>query len=156
MSDRVYLLLQQAAHRLRLWADRRCLDAAGITTAQAGALFVLLDRPGCTQRELAAALGQRESGITAMVRRLLAAGLVDRRASASDHRAQALTLTPHGERALDAVRPVLAEFNAGLRRVLGADGPGTLAAALRALTDAPEFRVNAEDDQWSSTDHLPS
>ena len=139
MSDRVYLLLQQSAHRLRRWADRRCLDAAGITTAQAGALFALLDQPGCTQRDLAAALGQRESGITAMVRRLLAGGLVDRRASTSDHRAQALSLTPRGERAVDAVRPVLEEFNAGLHRVLGTDGTPALAAALRALVAAEEF-----------------
>jgi DNA-binding MarR family transcriptional regulator len=141
-DQRVYLLLQRAAHRLRVWADRRCLDAAGITTAQAGALFALVDRPGSTQRELAAALGQRESGVTAMVRRLLDGGLVARRASPADHRAVVLSLTPSGERAVDAVRPVLDDFNAALRSTLGADGPPALAAALRSVLDADQFTVH--------------
>ena len=138
-DQRVYLLVQRLAHRLRVWADRRCLDAAGITTAQAGALFVLLDRPKSTQRELAAALGLRESAVAAMTRRLLDAGLIERHPSPLDHRAFLLSLTRRGERAVDAVRPVLDDFNAALRRVLGADGRSRLAATLRTLLDADDF-----------------
>lgn len=141
MTDqRVFLLLQQAAHRLRVWADRRCVELAGVTTAQVGALFALHDAPMSTQRELAAALGQRESAVTAMVRRLLEAGLVSRHPSPDDHRAHLLALTGRGEATLATVRPVVAEFNAMLRRVLGADGPAALATALRTLRDADEFR----------------
>jgi DNA-binding MarR family transcriptional regulator len=139
-DQRVFLLLQQAAHRLRLWADRRSVELAGVTTAQTGALFALHDAPMTTQRELAAALGQRESAVTAMVRRLLDAGLVQRHPSPDDHRAHHLSLTADGEKTLQTVRPIVAEFNAMLRRVLGADGPATLAAALRTLRDADEFR----------------
>jgi DNA-binding MarR family transcriptional regulator len=139
-DQRVFLLLQQTAHRLRIWADRRCVDLAGVTTAQVGALFALHDTPMSTQRELAAALGQRESAVTAMVRRLLEAGLVRRHPSPDDHRAHLLALTPDGEQALKTVRPIVAEFNAMLRRALGADGPATLAAALRTLRDAEELR----------------
>ncbi len=141
MTDqRVFLLLQQAAHRLRTWADRRCLELAGVTTAQVGALFALHDAPMSTQRELAAALGQRESAMTAMVRRLLDAGLVRRHPSPTDHRAHLLALTATGEATLATVRPVVAEFNTMLRTVLGADGPAALATALRTLRDADEFR----------------
>jgi MarR family transcriptional regulator, organic hydroperoxide resistance regulator len=140
-DQRVFLLLQQTAHRLRIWADRRCVDLAGVTTAQTGALFVLHDAPMSTQRELAAALGQRESAVTAMVRRLLDAGLVSRHPSPDDHRAHLLALTPDGVDALQLVRPMVAEFNTMLKRVLGADGPATLAAALRTLRDADEFEV---------------
>jgi MarR family transcriptional regulator, organic hydroperoxide resistance regulator len=141
MTDqRVFLLLQQAAHRMRIWADRRCVELAGVTTAQTGALFALRDAPMSTQRELAASLGQRESAVTAMVRRLLDAGLVDRHPSPDDHRAHLLALTATGEATLATVRPVVAEFNATLRRLLGADGPAALAAALRTLRDADEFR----------------
>lgn len=139
-DQRVFLLLQQAAHRLRIWADRRCVELAGVTTAQVGALFALHDAPGSTQRELAAALGQRESAVTAMVRRLLESGLVSRHPSPDDHRAHLLTLTPAGEATLATVRPIVAEFNAMLRRVLGADGPAALATALRALRDTDELR----------------
>ena len=35
-DQRVFLLLQQAAHRLRLWADRRSVDLGGVTSAQTG------------------------------------------------------------------------------------------------------------------------
>ncbi|GIJ68856.1 MarR family winged helix-turn-helix transcriptional regulator [Virgisporangium ochraceum] len=139
-DQRVFLLLQQAAHRLRLWADRRSVDLAGVTTAQTGALFALHDAPRSTQRELAAALGQRESAVTAMVRRLLDAGLVERHPSPDDHRAHQLALTDYGVETLETVRPLVAEFNAMLRRVLGADGPRALADALRTLRDADEFR----------------
>jgi MarR family transcriptional regulator, organic hydroperoxide resistance regulator len=137
-DQRIYLLIQRVAHRLRIWADRRCLDAAGITTAQAGVLFVLVDRPKTTQRELAAELGLRESAVTAMTRRLLDAGLVERHASPTDHRAFPLSLTRRGERAIDAVRPVLDDFNAALRRTLGVEGRSGLAAALRTLLTAGE------------------
>jgi DNA-binding MarR family transcriptional regulator len=140
-DQRVFLLLQQAAHRLRIWADRRCVDLAGITTAQVGALFALHDAPMSTQRELAAALGQRESAVTAMVRRLLEAGVVRRHPSPDDHRAYLLSLTREGEAALKTVRPIVAEFNAMLRDVLGKDGPANLAAALRTLRDAEEFNA---------------
>ncbi|MGN5377773.1 MarR family winged helix-turn-helix transcriptional regulator [Streptomyces lasalocidi] len=79
-DQRLFFLLQRAAHQLRTTADRRLLAAAGITSAQLGALYAVRDRPGITQRELAADLGLRESGVTALVTRLTAAGLVDKRA----------------------------------------------------------------------------
>lgn len=69
-DQRLYFLLQRAAHRLRTTADRRCLAAAGVTTAQLGALFAVRDEPGITQQRLARALGLRESAVTALVGRL--------------------------------------------------------------------------------------
>ncbi|MEQ0561786.1 MarR family winged helix-turn-helix transcriptional regulator [Amycolatopsis sp. NEAU-NG30] len=120
-DQRLFFLLQQAAHRLRVAADRRCLAAAGITTAQLGALFAVREG-GLTQRALAARLGQRESAVTAMVTRLSDAGLLCRRAHPSEHRAVVLELTRAGEEALARVTPEIEEFNARLRAVLGEDG----------------------------------
>lgn len=120
-DQRLFFLLQQAAHRLRVTADRRCLAAAGITTAQLGALFAVQEG-GLTQRELAARLGQRESAVTAMVTRLADAGLVAKRAHPSEHRAVELTLTAAGEDALARVAPAVEEFNAQLHAVLGEEG----------------------------------
>lgn len=134
-DQRLFFLLQQAAHRLRVAADRRCLAAAGITTSQLGALFAVQEG-GLTQRELAARLGQRESAVTAMVARLADAGLVARSAHPSEHRAVVLELTAAGEDALARVAPEIEEFNARLHEVLGeegfrrtAEGVGKLAAA---------------------------
>lgn len=133
-DQRLFFLLQRAAHQLRTAADRRLLAAAGITSAQLGALYAVRDRPGITQRELAADLGLRESGVTALVTRLTAAGLLDKRAHPREHRAVVLELTDAGAAALAAAGPEVDRFNAGLRAALGADGFSRAAGALRTLT----------------------
>ncbi|RFU42593.1 MarR family transcriptional regulator [Actinomadura logoneensis] len=118
-EERLFFLLQRAAHRLRLAADRRCLAAAGITTAQLGALFAIQDRPGRTQRDLAHTLGLRESAVTSLVGRLTAAELIVREPHPDEHRAVVLRLSPAGEAALRAAQPTIDAFNAELRAILG-------------------------------------
>ncbi|WIX85222.1 MarR family winged helix-turn-helix transcriptional regulator [Amycolatopsis sp. DG1A-15b] len=131
-DQRLFFLLQQAAHRLRVAADRRCLAAAGITTAQLGALFAVREG-GLTQRDLAARLGQRESAVTAMVARLADAGLLGRSAHPREHRAVVLELTPAGEEALVRVAPEIEDFNTRLRAVLGEEGFRQTAEAVGRL-----------------------
>ncbi|PRX96722.1 MarR family winged helix-turn-helix transcriptional regulator [Allonocardiopsis opalescens] len=132
-DQRLFFLLQRAAHRLRIDADRRCLAAAGVTTAQLGALFAVHDQPGATQRQLARTLGLRESAVTPLLRRLSAAGLVAKHAHPSEHRAVVLELTAEGAAALRAARPEIDRFNAELRELLGEQGFAQTAAALHTL-----------------------
>jgi DNA-binding MarR family transcriptional regulator len=132
-DQRLFFLLQRAAHQLRTTADRRLLSVAGITTAQLGALLALADEPGITQQQLAKVLQQRESGITALVRRLSDAGLISKRRHPGEHRAVILELTEHGAAVLDVARPEIDRFNAGLHALLGADGFTDTAAALHRL-----------------------
>lgn len=132
-DQRVLHLLQLAAHHLRTHSDRRGLETAGVTTAQAGALFVIAGQPGVTQKEIALALKLRESAVTAMIGRLLEARLVERSSSASDKRAWSLQLTDKGEKALLALRIELDQINAKLGEALGEDGMQQLSAALRAI-----------------------
>ncbi|MET7453384.1 MarR family winged helix-turn-helix transcriptional regulator [Streptomyces sp. NPDC005574] len=132
-DERLFFLLQRAAHRLRTAADRRCLAAAGITTAQLGALFAVHDRPGTTQQELARALGLRESAVTALVGRLTTAGVLAKRAHPREHRAVVLELTEAGAAALEAARPEIDRFNAEVRELLGPDGFAGTAAAMDLL-----------------------
>ncbi len=133
-EQRLFFLLQRAAHRLRLDADRRCLAAAGITTAQLGALFAVQDRPGgITQRELARVLGLRESAVTALVGRLSAAGLLTRRAHPDEHRAVILELSAAGLAALRAAQPEIDRYNAELRTRLGERHFTATADALHTL-----------------------
>lgn len=136
-SERLYFHLQLAAGRLRTEADRACLDAAGITTAQAAALVVIAGRPGTTQREVARALGQAESAVTTLVRRLLAADLVARRASPRDGRAWSLTLTEAGRIALARVDAAFGPVNARIDGALTPDEVGVLAGLLRRLAASP-------------------
>lgn len=132
-DQRLYFLLQRAAHHLRTTADRRLLAAAGITTAQLGALFALHDQPGITQQQLAQSLGLRESAVTGLVGRLTKAGFVTKRAHPHEHRAVVLELTTTGSEALRSARPEIDRFNAELRTLLGADGFTGTAGALRDL-----------------------
>jgi MarR family transcriptional regulator, organic hydroperoxide resistance regulator len=132
-DQRLFFLLQRAAHRLRTTVDRRCLAAAGVTTAQLGALFAVQDRPGITQQELARTLGLRESAVTALVGRLTAADLLLKRPHPREHRAVVLELTETGAAALRAAQPEVDRFNAELRELLGDDGFARTAGALRQL-----------------------
>lgn len=140
-SPRLFHLLQLAAHRLRTAADRESLARAGVTAAQGGALFLIAKTQGATQRDVAQALHQRESAVTAMVGRLVAAGLVERERAPDDARAWVLALTPAGARALDAVRAQTRTFNARLKAELGAADHAALARALETLVD-----MNLEDE----------
>jgi DNA-binding MarR family transcriptional regulator len=132
-DQRLYFLLQRAAHRLRTTADRRCLAAAGVTTAQLGALFAVRDEPGVTQQRLARTLGLRESAVTGLIGRLTAAGLVAKDAHPHEHRAVVLELTDAGVGALRAAQPEIDRFNAELRAVLGEDGFTGAATAMHRL-----------------------
>lgn len=132
-DHRLFFLLQRAAHQLRTTADRRCLAAAGVTTAQLGTLFTVRDQPGITQRELARVLGLRESGVTALVTRLTAAGFLTKRAHPREHRAVTLELTETGAAALRAAQPEIDRFNGELRTLLGDDEFLRTSAALDRL-----------------------
>jgi DNA-binding MarR family transcriptional regulator len=132
-DQRLFFLLQKAAHRLRVVADRRCLAAGGITTAQLGALFGVHDRPGITQQQLADVLGSREPAVAGLVGRLVSAGLIAKKAQPDEHRAAHLELTAAGAAALRSVLPEIERFNAELRAVLGAGGFDQTAVAMRKL-----------------------
>jgi len=132
-DQRLYFLLQRAAHRLRTTADRRCLAAAGVTTAQLGALFAVHDEAGITQQQLARTLGLRESAVTGLVGRLTAAGLLAKRPHPREHRAVVLELTDTGTDALRAAQPEIDRFNTELREALGDDGFTGTATAMHRL-----------------------
>lgn len=132
-DQRLFFLLQRAAHHLRTHADRRCLSVAGITTAQVGALFAVREEPGITQQHLAHTLGLGEPAVTGLVTRLAKAGLLARRTHPHQHRAVALELTGDGAAALDAVQPEIDRFNGALRALLGEERFERTAAALDAL-----------------------
>ena len=111
---RFFYLLGMARHRVQKRADRICQERLGVSGAQLGALFVVVERPGSRQREVAEILGYNESAITALVGRMLQAELLERRADPSDGRASLLFATARGKRVATRARPLLAELNARL------------------------------------------
>ncbi|MDD2926481.1 MarR family winged helix-turn-helix transcriptional regulator [Rhodoferax sp.] len=138
MAEKIYLYhqLQLAAARLRSQADRLGAAAAGVSGAQAGVLLAVAAKPGASQRAVAQALGQSESGFTTMVSRLVAAELVLRTHDSVDPRAWALTLTPKGEDALVKVKEGLKELNRLIDRALSAQEKENLSKLLSRIVEA--------------------
>jgi MarR family transcriptional regulator, organic hydroperoxide resistance regulator len=132
-EQRVFHLLLLAAQRLRTVADQASLAEAGITAAQAAVLMVIAGAPGIRQCDIASTLRQRESAITAMVRRLLAAGLVGRFRHESDGRTWSLELTSKGELAIEAMSNPLNHINERLSKAIGDDNIDAFVTALRVI-----------------------
>lgn len=141
---RLYHRLQLAAHLLKKHADRRLLDAAGITTAQAAVLVVVAEQDEPSQRAVANLLGISEPAVTGMVQRLTTAGLVERQRSDTDGRVWLLRLTTQGDEALAVARDAFTEVNALLAEVIGNERvrqlDAELADLIRELTERVDDR----------------
>ena len=93
--------LQQIAVAVFLQAT----EAHGVTPVQYAALNQVARTPGTDQRTLARSIGLDTSTIAAVIDRLEARGLMERRASAEDRRVRLLALTEAGHEVLAAVAP---------------------------------------------------
>ena len=132
--ERLYHLLQTAAHRLKTRADRESQAMAGISAAQSAVMFLIAREPGTTQRRVAEQLKLNESAVTGMIGRLMTAGFVARAPSPTDGRAWTVTLTADGERALEQFRLSLDLLNRDLTAALGGEAEVVkFAASLKAI-----------------------
>lgn len=132
-----YFLLVQATNAVRRASDRAVLAAAGITTAQAGALYAVAAARAPTQRELGATLGLGEAAVTGLVGRLERRGLVRRETDPDDRRARRLALTDEGRHVLGAIEPARRALSARIADALG-DDADRVAAALARLAALPD------------------
>lgn len=136
--ERLYHLLQTAAHRLKVRADRNSQGVAGVTAAQAAVMFVIAREGASTQRRVAEQLRLNESAVTGMVGRLMQAGYVARTPSPTDGRAWQVSLTEAGQAALDRFRVNLNALNRDLTRALGGEAEvARFAEGLRAILALP-------------------
>ncbi|GGJ94306.1 hypothetical protein GCM10010123_25180 [Pilimelia anulata] len=110
------------------------LAPLGLHAGQEVVILALADGP-CTQGKLAAASGCEPPTISGTVRKLAAAGLVERCPSPTDGRATLVALTPAGAEVLARIRCAwgkLAELTAA---GLTEDEVGALLAGLRRIAD---------------------
>ena len=110
---RLVFLLNVAQRRLQRWVASETKDN-GVTATQAGLLFILGQRDGALIGEAGAALDLGPPGISGLVDRMTAAGLIERRADPDDGRAWRLWLTPVGRAALAQSKDGVAEINTRL------------------------------------------
>lgn len=109
---RLIYLLSVAQRRLQRWMAAQSSNE--VTPAQAGLLFILGKQDGVLMGEAGAALDMGPAGISGLVDRSVAAGLVERRADREDGRAWRVWLTPKGRTALAQAKASAAEINAAL------------------------------------------
>jgi DNA-binding MarR family transcriptional regulator len=99
VANRLRPVLLQLVRELR-----REVHPLGVTGGQVSLLVQIKRRPSIGVRDLAALERVSPAAMSGAVDRLERAGLVSRRAHASDRRRQGLTVTPPGERVLRAVK----------------------------------------------------
>ncbi len=134
-KERLYFLLQVAAHRLKTEADNALIETAGLSTTQVAVLSLINSAKNLKQRDLARQLKQNESAITAMVARLMKAELVVRRRSETDARTWLLELTDKGKKTLKRAEKPFREINARLDSALGKKGATDLAKQLDLIAE---------------------
>jgi DNA-binding MarR family transcriptional regulator len=110
---RLVFLLNVAQRRLQRWVTSQN-ERNGATPAQSGLLFILGKQDGVLMGEAGSALDLGPPGISGLVDRMSAAGLIERRADPDDGRAWRLWLTPAGRVALAQSKAGVAEINARL------------------------------------------
>ena len=110
---RLVFLLNVAQRRLQRWVAART-ESNGVTATQSGLLFILGQRDGVLMGEAGTALDLGPPGISGLVDRMTALGLIKRRADPDDGRAWRLWLTQAGRAALAQSKAGLSEINARL------------------------------------------
>lgn len=129
---RLIYLLSVAQRRVQRAVGTNSAEA--VSPAQAGLLFVLGKQDGVLMGEAGAALDLGPAGISGLVDRMAAAGLVERRADEKDARAWRVFLTPKGRKSLLRAKEVAGEMNARLAQGFSDDEIDIVA---RWLTSIP-------------------
>lgn len=108
-------------HRAQQAAADRFSDAvgpAGLTLRQFAVLAAAAESPGLSQTELVRATGVDRSTLAEMVTRMVTRGLLERTRSATDARANAVSVSAEGREALTAAIPQVAAVDAAVMELL--------------------------------------
>jgi DNA-binding MarR family transcriptional regulator len=127
-------LLVRLARQVRTVLDQR-FAPLGLTSQQAG-LLVHVYTGQSSPRQLADLLGTDTAGVTRLVDRLQAKGLVERGADPADRRAVAVRLTDAGRELVPGLPPIFEGVGAGLTSGVDAEDAAELLATMLANVTA--------------------
>ncbi|MFC0387081.1 MarR family winged helix-turn-helix transcriptional regulator [Muricoccus vinaceus] len=108
---------------------------SGLKPGRFAMLVMIRENPGLSQTALGAAVGRDKSTLTPALAELERRGLI-RRDRAADRRSYALSLTPAGEQALEALSLHAAAHDRALDAIVGAENRGAFLDTLRRLIAA--------------------
>jgi MarR family transcriptional regulator, organic hydroperoxide resistance regulator len=132
---RVFWLLERASAGVRQRIERLAGDHLDTTAAQLPVLFFLAGKEAARPSELAEALGVNAAAITGITGRMEAAGVLRRKPSPEDGRAQQLSLTAAGRRIAESALPRVASLQAELLEGFTADEIETVMRFLRGVVE---------------------
>lgn len=138
---RVWFRLMRLETRMRMAVSEGLRDI-GLSVPQCDVLTTLTEKEGVSQQDLATRLYVTKGNISGLVDRLVAAGLVERRAIAADKRQHAIFLTEAGRAAADQAIACQRRFVA---RTIGRL-PAEQLSALEQLLVATRDLVRAPKD----------
>lgn len=130
-------LLSRAGRAAQAVADDGLADI-GLTSAQAGALFVLPIDGAASVNEVAETLGLAQSAASVLVQRLEQAGLIERQTDPNDRRAVRLTLTSRGRTLRAKAIERAHRMNSAATRGFSADEQAIVARWLQHMIDLKE------------------
>ena len=113
-------LLRQAWHAFR-GAMETTLRAHGLTGAQYAALSVLARDPGMSGADLARVCNTTPQAMNGVLATLERDGLVERNPHPTHGRILQVTLTPEGERRLEAATPAVREIESAIEQEVAPD-----------------------------------
>ena len=120
----------------------------GLTQRQFAVLEAVSTKSGLTQTDLVRATGIDRSTLADLVARMTAKGLLEREKSTLDARAKAVRLSPAGQAALDAARPLVETADKRIMALLPKgkrDAFLDLLAGLASEADAAPVKARAEE-----------
>jgi DNA-binding MarR family transcriptional regulator len=115
-----HLLHRAVQLALDIYAEE--LGAGAITQRQFAVLAATAEHDGATQTDLVRITGIDRSTMAEMAARLIAKGLLERRRSPFDARANAVSLTEDGKAVLELARPKMAAADARLLKLISGGG----------------------------------
>jgi DNA-binding MarR family transcriptional regulator len=127
------LLAQVGAHGAKQFADR--LSVLKLTPPHAGILRRLVQSPGISQRELAAALGMHASRLVAVLDEMETLGLLIREANAEDRRTYSLQVTAKGKETMEQIAAISQQHNEALCAALNEEERAVLVGLLQRIAD---------------------
>jgi DNA-binding MarR family transcriptional regulator len=141
---RFVLLLNRAQKALQRWIETRPEAWEGISSAQAGLLFLLASRDDpATVGELAQGLQVAPAAVTNLSKRMQAADLIERVDDDADGRVTRVRLTAQGQEASRQAHAVLQALNA---RLTAGFAPDELAVIARWLTQVADLERDLARD----------
>lgn len=126
-----HLLHRALQVALDLYAEE--FGPGGLTQRQYAVLSAVATQEGLTQTDLVRITGIDRSTLADMAARMISKGLLERQRSASDARANAVSLTEAGRAALEDAQPKMAAVDTRLLKLLSGGKRDALTGLLRDL-----------------------